>query len=197
MWFSSSSFAIAHHSAKSSRVLISGRGFFIISLIGALVRGISSSRGCFAVFAFSSHYWSTSFQAFVRKICKAPSWQFNCRYACLRPIIAVSGSSELTFPRLPSWWIWSEKWFRRCIFTKLKSDSSKRCCAMSDLICVLSSSTRWRFAATESVFQARSLSYSSCLSKLSCVFKASKNVFVDLLVRNRLKTSLWQVNSSR
>jgi len=38
--FCCSPFAIAHHSAKSSRVLISGQGFFIMRLIGALGRGI-------------------------------------------------------------------------------------------------------------------------------------------------------------
>ena len=196
MWFCSSPFGIAYHSAKSSRVLIAVRGFFIIHLISALVRGISSSRRCFAAFAFTSRYWNT-FRAFVRKFWKAPSIRFDCRYACLRSIIASSGSSELTFKRLPSWRIRSEKWFRRCIFTNLISDSSRRCYAISDSIFVFSSSTRRRFAATERLFQVGSLSRSSCLSKVSSFFKASKTFFVDLLARNRLKTSFWQWNSSR
>jgi len=197
MWFCSSPFGIADHSAKSSRVLISGGGFFIIRLIGALDSGISSSRHCFAAFPISSRYWNISFRAFVCKIWKEESWRFDCRYACLRSIIVFSGSSELTFKRLPSWQIWSEKWFRRCIFTKLKSDSSTRCWAISDSIWVLSSSMRRCVAAAERLFQAGSLFRSYCLSKVSCFFKASDIFFVDLLGRNRLKTSLWQWNSSR
>jgi len=197
MWFCSSPFCIAHHSAKSSRVLISGRWFFIIGLIGAFVRGISSSRHCAAAFPLSSQYWISYFQAFVREIWKPASWWFDCRYSCLRSIIAFSRSSELTFKWLPSRQIWSEKWFRRCIFTKLKSDSSKGCCAISDSICISSSSTRRRFAAAERLFQAGSFSHSSCFSKVCCIFKASETFFVDLLVRNRLKTSFWWWNSSR
>jgi len=173
MSFCSYPFGIAHNSAESSRVLISGRGLFIILLIGALVRGISSSRRCFAAFAFSSQCWNTSIRVFVRKEWKAASWQFDCRYACSRSIIAFFGSLELTFKRLPSWRTWSKNWFRRCIITKLKSGSSTRCCAISDSICVLSSSTRQRFAAAGRLFQAGSLSCSSCLSKVSCFFKAS------------------------
>jgi len=170
MWFCSSPFRIAHHSAKSSRVLTSGRRFFIIRLIGALVKGISSLWWCFAGFACSSRYWNTSFWAFLRKIWKAASWRFACQLTCLRSIITFSGSSEVIFKRLPGWWIYSEKWFRRCIFTKLKSDLSTRCCAISDWICVLSASTRWRFAAAERLLQAGWLSHSSCGSNESLIF---------------------------
>jgi len=42
MWFCSSPFGIAHHSTKSSRVLISGSMVFIIRLIGTVVRRIAS-----------------------------------------------------------------------------------------------------------------------------------------------------------
>ena len=152
MWFCSSPFGIAHHSTESSRVLISGRVLFIIRLMGALVRGISLSRCCFAAFAFSSRYWNTSSRAFVCPIWKAASWLFDCRYPCSRSIVAFSGRSELTFKRLPSWRIRSEKWFNRCILTKLKSDSSTRCCAISDSIRVVSSSTQRRIAGTERLF---------------------------------------------
>jgi len=197
MWFCSSPFGIAHHSAKSSRVLISGRGFFIIRLIGPLVTGISPLWRCLAAFAFSSRDCNTSFRVFVRKIWNAASWRFDCRYACLISIITYSGSSELAFKRLPSWQIWSGKWFRRCIITKMKSDSSTRCCAISDLVYVLSSSMRRCLAAAERLFQAWSLPCSSWLSKVSCFFKASETFFVDLLARNWLKTSLLRWNSSR
>ena len=171
-------------------------GFFIIRLIGALVRGISSSWRCFAAFAFSSRYWNTSFRAFIHEIWKPASGWFDCWYACLRSIVAFSGSSELIFKRLPSWRIWSEKWFRRCIFTKLKSDLSTRWCAISDSLCVLSSSTWRHFAAAERLFQVGSLSRSSCLSKVRCFVKASQTFFVDLLAQNRMKTSLWRWNFS-
>ena len=181
MWFRSSPFGIAHHLAESSTVLISGCGLLIIRLIGALVRGISLPRHCFAAFAFSSRYWNTSFRACFVKIWKAASWRFDCWYACLRSVIASSGSSELIVKRLPSWHGWSEKWFRRCIFTKLKSDSSTRCCAISDLLCILSSSTQRRFAAAGRLCQMGLLSCSSCLSKVSCFCKASEIFFVDLL----------------
>jgi len=127
MWFCSFPFGIAHHSAKSSRVLISGCGVFIIRMIGALVRGISSLRHCFAAFAFTSWYWNTSFRAFVHKIWKAASCQFDCRYDCLRSNLAPCGNSELTFRTLPSWRIWSEKLFRWWNFTNLTSNSSTRC----------------------------------------------------------------------
>jgi len=136
MWFCSSPFGIAHHSAKSSRLLISGRKFFFICVIGALVRGISLLWCCFAAFTLSSRYCNTSFRAFVCKIRKSASWWFDCCYAFLRSIIAFSGSSELTLERLRSCRIWSEKQFMRYFYTKLNSDSSTRCCPISDLICV-------------------------------------------------------------
>ena len=117
MWFCSSPFGIAHHLAKSSRVLISGYEFFIIRLIGALVEGISLSRGCFAAFPFSSQYWNTSFRAVFRKIWNRASWWFDCQYAFLIPIIALSWRSDLAFKRLASWRIWLEKWIGRYIFT--------------------------------------------------------------------------------
>jgi len=60
-WCYSYPFGIAHHSAKLSRVLISGCQFFFIRLRGALIRGISSLRPCIAGFAFSSWYWNSSF----------------------------------------------------------------------------------------------------------------------------------------
>jgi len=154
MSFCSSPFGIAPHSAKWSRVLISGRRFFIMRLIGAVIGGVSLSRHCFAAFAFSSQYWATLFRASVRTIWKAASWRSNCRYACLQSIIALSGSSELASKRLPCWQISSQKWFKRCITRKLKSDSSTGCCAMSDSICILFSSTQWRVASAERLIQA-------------------------------------------
>jgi len=197
MWFCSYPFGIAHHSVKSSRVVISGHGVFIIRLIDAVVAGISSSQCCFAACAFSSRYWNTTCWAFVWKIWKEASWRFDCWYACSRSIIVLSRSSELTFKRSPSWRIWSEKWFSRWIFTKLRSDSSTRGCAIADSLCVLSSSTRRCVSATERLFQAGSLSHSSCLTKVRCIFNSSETFFVDLLVRNRLKISFWRWNSYR
>jgi len=197
MWFCSSPFRIAHHSAKSSRVVISGCGFVITRLIGALVRGILSSRRCFPVFAFISRHWNTCIWSFVRKLCKAAPWRFDCRFACWRSIIAFPGNSELTVERLPSWRISSEKWFRRCIFTMLKSNLLTRCCAISDSICVFSSLMPPRFSAAERLFQEGSLSSSSCLSKVSYFVKVSETFFVDSLAQNRMKTSLRQWNSSR
>ena len=145
MWFCSSPFGNAHRPAKSSRVLISGCGFFIICLIDTFIRGKSSSQHCVAAFGLSSWYWNTSFRVFIPKVWKSASWWFDCRYPCLRSINAFPWSSERTFERLPSWRIWSEKWFRECIFTKMKSESSRRCCAISASSCSLSSSTRWHF----------------------------------------------------
>ena len=197
MWFCSSPFGSARHSGKSSRVSMSGCRFYIIRLISTSVRGVSSSRHCFALFALSSRYWNTSCLAFVRKMWTAASWWVDCRDDCLRSLIAVSGSLKLTFKRLPRWQIWSEKWFKRCIFTKLKSDLSTGCCSISDSLCSLSSSTRQCMAAAEGLFQEGSLSRSSCLSKVNSFLKASETCFVDLLVRNCLKTSLWWWNSSR
>jgi len=136
MWFCSFPFGIAHHLAKSSRVVISGCWLFIIYLIGALVWGISLLRHCFAEFAFSLQYWNTTLQAFIIKIGDVASWQGSGLYICFRSIIILSGSSELQFQRFSSWWIWPEKRFRRGIFTQMKSDLTTRCCARSDLICV-------------------------------------------------------------
>ena len=53
------------------------------------------------------------------------------------------------------------------------------------------------FAAAETLFQAGSLSRSSCLSKVNSIFKAAETIFVDLVARNRLKLSFWRLNSSR
>jgi len=197
MWFCSFPFGFAHSSAKSSRVLISVPRFYIMQLISASVSGIASLRGCFAVCAFSSRCWNTSFQAVDCEIWKVATWRFNCRYPCLWPIFAHAGSSKAACMTLPSWWIWSRMCFRRCIITKWKYNLLIRCCAWADSICILSSSTKQRFAAAERLFQAGSLSRSSCLSKLSCSFNASETIFVDLLVQNQLKTSFWQWNSSR
>jgi len=197
MWVCRSHFDYAHHSDKSSRVLITGCGFFIIRLIGALVRGSSSSRCCFVASEFCSPYCNTSFRDFIRKIRTQASWQFDCRYALSRTIINLSGSSEFAFKRLPSWRIWSEKWFRRCIVTKLKSDLSRRCCAIADLIWDISSSMQWSCAATEWLFEVGSVSSSSCLSNISCMFKASETILVDSLTWNPRRTSLGRSNSSR
>jgi len=196
MWSCSCSFGIAHRSAESSRVLISGCGFFIICLIGYFVRGISLSRLCVPAFAFSTRYWNTSFRVFFGKTRKAASWWLDWRYACSISLIALSGSSELAFKRLPSWRIWSEYWFTRCIFTQSKSDLSTRCCALSDSFFVLSSSTRRCSASGARSFHAGSLTRSSCLPKLCCFFEDSRTFFVKLLARRGQKTSLWQWNSS-
>jgi len=99
--------------------------------------------------------------------------------------------------RLPSWQIWAEKWFRRCIFTKLKSNSPTRCCEISDLICVVSSSTRWRCAAAEILIWTASFTHSFGLAKVSWVVKASETFFLDVLEPNQQKTSFWLWNSSR
>jgi len=63
----------SHHSARSSRVVIPGCELFIIRLIAALVRGISSSRQCLAPYAFSSRYWNTSSRAFFAKSGRQPN----------------------------------------------------------------------------------------------------------------------------
>jgi len=173
MWFSSSPFGIAHHYTMSSRVLISGCRVFIIRMISTLVRGILWSWCCLAALTFSSHYWNTSFWGFIHKIRQVASSWFECWYTCLWSIIALSGSAELAFDRLPSWQIWSEKWFKRCIVSKLKSNSLTTCCAISHSIGIISSSTQQLFAATERLLQAGSLSRSSWLAKVSCFINAS------------------------
>jgi hypothetical protein len=132
MWFCSSPFGIAHHLAKSSWVFISGHGVFMISFIRTWGRVMSSLGCCFAAFAFSSGYWNISFQTFVCKICMAASRQFDCWYAGWRSNTTLTGSSEYTFKRLPSWWIRLEKWFRTLGFTKSKYDWSTTCCVISD-----------------------------------------------------------------
>jgi len=154
MWFCSSPFGSEHHSALSSRVLMSCHRFFIIRWIGDSVRGASSSWRCCAAFGFSARHWNTSFQVFIHDIWMASSSRFYCRYPCLRSIITLSGSSELALWRLPSRRLQSEKCFKRCVFTKLKSDLSSRCCANSDLNCVSSASTQWSFTAAERLLQA-------------------------------------------
>jgi len=47
------------------------------------------------------------------------------------------------------------------------------------------------------IFPSRVTLNSSCLSKVSYIFKDSEASFVDILARNRLKTSLWRWHSSR
>jgi len=197
MLFCSSPYGFAHHSAKSSRIMISNHGFFIIHLIGTLARGISLLQHCFVPFTFRSRYWNTVFWPFVRRFRKATPWPFDSQYSSLRSIIAGSESTVLTFKRLPSCWIWSEKWFRRCIIEKLKSDVVTRCWAISDMIGGKCSSTRQHFAAGKRLFPAGSLLWSSCVCKVICCVKVSKTFFVDLLAQNRLKTFWWQWNSSR
>jgi len=183
--------ALHTHLAKSSRVLISGLGFFIICLIGASVRGISLSHSCFAAYAFSTQDWNTSFWAFIHRVWMVTSCQFDCQYACLSYIIALSGSSEHLYIRLSRSQIWSEYLVRSCIFTKLKSDSLMRWCATSYFRCFLSSSTQWCFAAGQRLFQVGSLCHCLCLCRVSCCFKAFEIFMVDVLLRNRLKAFLW------
>jgi len=197
IWFCSSPFGITNRSAKSSRVMIAGTRFYIVRWIGAWIRGISLLRWCLPEIACSSQYWDTSFLAFVRKFWKAASSRFDCWYACLRCIIALAGCWDLAFIRLPSLWIWPEKWFRKCIFTKLKYDSLTRCCAASGVICILSSAMWWYFAAAERLFQPGSLTGSSSLSKVSSFLQASETFLVNSLAPNWLKITLWQSNSSR
>jgi len=92
MRFCSSLFGIVHYLAKSSRVLISPCRLFTIGLIDALVRVKSSLQHCFAAFPCSSRYWNTTSWAYGKKpSVVALSW-FNCRYTCLKSVIAVSGS---------------------------------------------------------------------------------------------------------
>lgn len=56
MWLSSSPSGISHHSAKSTVVSSADCLFFIIGMIGALVRGILSCWRCSAAFTFCSQY---------------------------------------------------------------------------------------------------------------------------------------------
>jgi len=147
--FHSFTVGIAHHSAKSSRVMIAGHGIVIIRVMGAWVTGISLSQCHLAAYTFSSWYWNTSFCDFVRNIWKVASWWFHCLYPCLRFSIAYSGGSELISRRLQIRQVLWEKWFRRFIFTKLKCDSSTRCCTICDIICTLSSLIRQHIAAAE------------------------------------------------
>jgi len=153
MWVCSTPFGIAHHLANSSRVSISGCGFFIIYLTGELDKAISSLQHCFAAFAVGYPCWNTSFWAFIHKIWKASSWLFNCQCACLWSIIPFSGTSEIAFQRLTSGPIWSVKRFSAYILTKMKSDSLKRCCVISDSISVSSSLSWWYFTAAKRLFQ--------------------------------------------
>jgi len=171
MGFYNSPVGIAHHSAKTSRVLISACRFLMIYLIGAVVGGIWLSRCCFAVFAITYQLLNTFFSAFMSEIWKACSSWFDCQYAFLRSIITHCGSSELAFKRLPSWPIWSKKWLRKLIITKWNSGSSTRCCAISDSICIISSSMWWLFAAAKRFFQAWSLSCSFYLSIIRHISK--------------------------
>jgi len=190
-------FGIAHHSGKSSTVLNPGHGLFVIRSKCPLVRRNSLLQCCFAVFAFSSWYCNTSFWDFISKIWRVASWRFNCRYSCSESCIAHSGSSVIAYERLRIWWIWSEKWFKICIFTKLKSNLLTRCCSIINSIYGLSSSTRGCIAAVELLFQAGSLSQFFCLSKERWFLKASGTCFVDLLAQNPLKILFWLWNSSR
>jgi hypothetical protein len=99
---------------------------------------------------------------------------------------------------LPSRWIWSEKWLRRYIISKLKQDLSTRCCAIFDSITGIgSASTPQWFAAVEQLFEVESLSTSSNWSNVNCYFKSFQTLNVDILVWNQLKTSVKQQNSSR
>jgi len=166
------------------------------SLGGAFVWGILLSQWRFATFAFISQYWNTNFWTVIQNIRRAATWRFDCRYACFGFIMALSVHSELAFKRLQSWRIWSEKWLRGCIFTKLTTDWSTWCCAIYDSICASSSLKQWCFATTGTLFEAGLLSHSFCLSKVSCVDQTSETFFVDLVVPNRVQTSLWQWNSS-
>jgi len=118
-------------------------------------------------------------------------------YAWLWSNTAFSGCSVLTFRRLRSWRMWSEKWSKRCILTKLKSDSSTRYCAIFDLIYIVSLSMQLHLLATEWLFQAGSLPRSSDLSNVCCFFKASEIFFVDLQAWNHLNTPWWWWNTFR
>jgi len=196
MWFCSSHFGNAHQSAKSSRVLISGHGFFIIRLMKTLVRAASALRCAFAAAASVSGYRNTSSRAFIHTIWMAASLQSDCWYAWVLSILAHSGSSESAFQRLPSWRIWLDMRLWRHILRKLKSDLLTRCCTISEVICVISSSTQRYIVATASLFQVGSISHYSCLTRVCCIFEALELFFVDLVVRNWLKTSFWWSNSS-
>ena len=136
MWFCSSPPGNTHYLGMSSRIMISGCRFFIIHMTQALVRVTSLSRPYVAAFGISNPYRNTSGRSFIGQIWKAASVWLDFLYAWLRSIITRTGSSELALQRFPSWWIRSAKWFRRCIFTKLKSDLSTSCCAISDSICI-------------------------------------------------------------
>lgn len=133
---------------------------FIIHLIGAEVQSSWSWWCCLVAFALSSWYRNTSCWAFVSGIWNAASWSLDYWYTCLENIIALFGSSELALGRLPSRRIRSEKWFSKLIYTKLKSDSSTSCCAISALICILFLSPQRHFAVTEWLFHAGSVACS-------------------------------------
>jgi len=107
------------------------------------------------------------------------------------------GVQSLGFNWLPCWWIWSEMRFRRYIFTMLKSDSSTRCCAISNLICIWSSSIRRCSTVTPRLFQVGWFCSSFSLYKVCYFIRASKTIIVDLLVQNCLKTSFRQGDCSR
>jgi hypothetical protein len=157
------------HSAKSSRVLISELGVFVICLIGDSVRDISLSQSGFAAYPFGTWNWNTSFRAFICRVWMVFSFQFDCQYAWLSYINALSGSSEHPYERLSRSSIWVEYLVRSCIFTKLESDSSTRYCSTSVFCCFLSSSTQWCFAARQRLLQVGSLFLRLCLCRVSCL----------------------------
>jgi len=191
MRFCLSPIGIAHHSAKWSRVLISGRGVVIRFLIGTLVRGVAWLWRSYIEFVFSGQQWNNFFQASVCKIWRvALLWLHYC-YACFRSIIVLSGSSEDIFNRLPHRRISSEKLLWRCIFKTSKSNLST-CCTIARSMCIAYSSTQQLFAASERLFYMGSLCSSFCLCKVSCIFKASETIAVAFLVRNWLNTLLWR-----
>jgi len=161
MRFCSSPLGIARDLAKSSRVLISHHWLFIICLIGAVVKGISLLWWCYAECAFSSHCWNSFFHAIIHKIWKAAPWGLDSWYACLRSIIALSGSLVLAFMRWRSWRIWSEKWLSKCILTTLKTDLFMRWYALSKWICIVSQSMRWCVAVAKRLILVGWLSCSS------------------------------------
>lgn len=75
-------------------------------------------------------------------------------------------------------------------FTKMKSDTSTRCCAISDKFGFVSTSTQRPFAAAQLLLHAGSLARSPCVSEIICILKSSQAFFVELVVRNQLTTSL-------
>lgn len=173
MWFCSYHVAIEHHSCKSSRVIVEGYGLFIIGLRRVLLKPIRFLQcGC-GVFPFSLGNWNSSLQAFFCQTCTLGSWSLHYWYGCWRHMITLSECPELPYSTLPSWLISSAIWYTSYIFTKLKSASSTPCCGISDFIYYFSSSMWCHYAAAERLFQVGSITHTSCLSNVSCIFKVS------------------------